>query len=89
MCYVILVSIVYLNQSLKFHFYYILGVNKKLLDKAMKEGYVAKWSKFSVSGAPETGKSSFLNLLYNENHPDCHISTPVIAAKKQGSYLPL
>ena len=54
-----------------------------LLDKAMKEGYVtAKWSKFSVSGAPGTGKSSFLNLLYNEDPPHCHSSTPVIAAKE-------
>ena len=35
----------------------MLGANKKLLDKAMKEGYVtAKWTKFSVSGAPGTGK---------------------------------
>ena len=68
---------------MKFYFYYILGANKKLLDKAMKEGYVtAKWSKFSVSGAPGTGKSSFLNLLYNEDPPDCHNSTPVIAAKE-------
>ena len=49
----------------------------------MKEGYVtAKWTKFSVSGAPGTGKSSFLNLLYNEDPPDCHNSTPVIAAKE-------
>ena len=49
----------------------------------MKEGYVtAKWSKFSVSGAPGTGKSSFLNLLYNEDPPDCHNSTPVIVAKE-------
>ena len=49
----------------------------------MKEGYVtAKWSKFSVSGAPGTGKSSFLNLLYNEDPPDCHNSTPVIGAKE-------
>ena len=68
---------------MKFYFYYILGANKKLLDKAMKEGYVtAKWSKFSVSGAPGTGKSSFLNLLYNEDPPHCHSSTPVIAAKE-------
>ena len=49
----------------------------------MKEGYVtAKWTKFSVSGSPGTGKSSFLNLLYNEDPPDCHNSTPVIAAKE-------
>ena len=60
----------------------MLVANKKLLDKAMKEGYVtAKWTKFSVSGAPGTGKSSFLNLLYNEDPPECHITTPVIAAK--------
>ena len=49
----------------------------------MKEGYVtAKWSKFSVSGAPGTFQSSFLNLLYNEDPPHCHSSTPVIAAKE-------
>ena len=49
----------------------------------MKEGYVTvKWTKFSVSGAPGTGKSSFLNLLYNEDPPDCHNSTQVITAKE-------
>ena len=49
----------------------------------MKEGYIiAKRTKFSVSGAPGTGKSSFLNLLYNEDPPNCHSSTPVIAAKE-------
>ena len=49
----------------------------------MKEGYVTvKWTKFSVSGAPGTGKSSFLNLLYNEDPPDCHTSNPVITAKE-------
>ena len=49
----------------------------------MKEGYVtAKWSKFSVSGAPGTGISSFLNMLYNEDPSHCHNSTPVIAAKE-------
>ena len=80
MCYVILVNIFYLNQNLKLYFYYILGANKKLWDKAMKEDYVTtKWTKFSISGAPGTGKSSFLNLLYNEDPPDCHNSTAVIA----------
>ena len=54
-----------------------------LFAKAMKEGYVtAKWTKFSISGAPGTGKSSFLNLLYNEDPPDCHNSTSVIATKE-------
>ena len=49
----------------------------------MKEGYVtAKWTKFSVSGAPGTGKSSFLKLLYNEDPPGCHISTPVIKTRE-------
>ena len=49
----------------------------------MKESYVtAKWTKFSVSGAPGTGKSSFLKLLYNEDPPDCHNSTPVVAVKE-------
>ena len=51
-----------------------------LLDKAMKEGYVtAKWSKFFVSGAPGTGKSSLLKLLYNEPPPEYHDSTSVVA----------
>ena len=45
----------------------------------MKEGYVtAKWTKFSVSGAPGTGKSSFLKLLYNEDPPIHHDSTPAV-----------
>ena len=58
----------------------MLGVNKMLLDKAMKEGYVTvKWSKFSVSAAPGTGKSSFLKLLYNEPPPEHHKSTSVVA----------
>ena len=60
----------------------MLGFNKKLLDKAMKEGYVTvKWTKFSISGAPGTGKSSFLNLLYDEDPPEYHSNTPIIAAK--------
>ena len=47
----------------------------------MKEGYItAKWTKFSVSGAPGTGKSSFLKLLYNEDPPPNHDSTSVVAA---------
>ena len=61
----------------------MLGDKKKLLDKAMEEGYVTtKWTKFSISGAPGTGKSSFLKLLFNEDPPDCHNSTPVILAKE-------
>ena len=49
----------------------------------MKKGYVTtKWAKFSVSGAPGTGKSCFLKLLYNEDPPDCHRSTPIIAPKE-------
>ena len=35
-----------------------------------------------VSGAPGTGKSSFIKLLYNENPPNCHNSTLVIAPKE-------
>ena len=46
----------------------------------MKEGYViAKWTKFSISGPPGTGKSSLLRMLFNEPPPDCHNSTPVVA----------
>ena len=46
----------------------------------MREGYVtAKWSKFSVSGAPATGKSSFVKLIYNEPPPEHHDSTSVVA----------
>ena len=61
----------------------MIGVNKISLDKAMNEGYItAKWTKFSVSGAPGAGKSSFLNLLYNEDPPNCHNSTPAISAKE-------
>ena len=46
----------------------------------MEEGYVTtKWTRFSVSGPPGTGKSSFLRLLFNERPPDSHDSTPVVA----------
>ena len=49
----------------------------------MKEGYVTvKWTKCSVSGAPGTGKSSFLNLLYNEDPLEYHSNTPVVVAKE-------
>ena len=49
----------------------------------MKEGYVtAKWTKFSISGAPGTGKSSFLKLLYNEDPPVHHDSTPIVATQE-------
>ena len=61
----------------------MLDVNKKLLDEAMKQGYVTtKWTKFSVSGAPGTGKSSFLKLLYNDPPPKLHDSTSVVATHK-------
>ena len=71
----------------------MLVVNKKLLDKALLEGFVTtNWTKFSVSGRPGTGKSSFLKLLYNEPSPEHHDSISVIAiheARKFKSYLPL
>ena len=55
----------------------------ELLDKAMKEGYVvARWTRFSVSGAPGTGKSSFLRLLYNEDPPVHHDSTSVVVPQE-------
>ena len=56
------------------------------MDKAMKNGFVTvEFSKFLISGAPGTGKSSFLNLLYN-NEPNCdddnlHDSTNVLAPR--------
>ena len=38
----------------------MLDINDMLLYKAMNEGYVSvKRAKFSLSGAPGTGKSSF------------------------------
>ena len=69
----------------------MLDANKKLLDKAIKEEYItAKWTEFSVSGAPETGKSSFLKLLYNEDPPAYHDSTSVVAAceRRKGNIIP-
>ena len=46
----------------------------------MEEGYVkTKWTRFSISGPPGTGKSSFLRLLFNEPPPNSHDSTPVVA----------
>ena len=51
-----------------------------VLKKALKEGHVnLKWMKQSVSGPPGSGKSSFMKLLLNEDPPDCHHSTPVVA----------
>ena len=59
----------------------MLDVNDMLLYKAMNEGYVSvKRTKFSLSGPPGTGKSSFLKLLYDEDPPVCHNSTSVICA---------
>ena len=49
----------------------------------MKEGYVdAKWTRFSVSGAPGTGKSSFLRFLYNGDPPVHHDSTSVVVPQE-------
>lgn len=49
-----------------------------MLKRALKEGHVkVKWTKQSISGPPESGKSSFMKLLLNEDLPDCHHSTPV------------
>ena len=51
----------------------------------MKKGFVtAEFSKFLISGAPGTGKSSFLKLLYNDEPSDddnVHNSTGVIAPR--------
>ena len=38
-----------------------------------------KWTKLSVCGPPGSGKSSFMKLLLNEDPPECHHSTPVVA----------
>ena len=46
----------------------------------MKEGHIkVKWTSLFVSGPPGSGKSSFIKLLLNEDPPDCHHSTPVVA----------
>ena len=51
----------------------------------MKKGFVTvEFSKFSISGAPGTGKSSFLRLLYNDepsNDDNVHNSTNVVAPR--------
>ena len=51
----------------------------------MKMGFVtAEFSKFSISGAPRTGKSSFLKLLYNDEPSDndnVHNSTNVVVPR--------
>ena len=63
----------------------MLDGNDVLLDKAMKMGFVtAEFSKFSISGAPRTGKSSFLKLLYNDEPSDndnVHNSTNVVVPR--------
>ena len=63
----------------------LLDANDALLDKAMKKGFVTvEFSKFSISGAPGTGKSSFLRLLYNDkpsDHDNVHNSTNVAAPR--------
>ena len=41
-----------------------------LLDRARNEGYVTvKWTKVTLSGPPETGKSSVMNLLFGLSFP--------------------
>ena len=66
-------------------FFCLLDDNDVLLDKAMKNGFVtAEFSKFSISGAPGTGKSSFLRLLYNDEPSDndnIHNSTNVVVPR--------
>ena len=51
----------------------------------MKKGFVtAEFSKFLISGAPGTGKSSFLKLLYNDEPSDndnVHNSTNLVAPR--------
>ena len=63
----------------------LLDGNDVLLDKAMKKGFVtAEFSKFLISGAPGTGKSSFVKLLYNDEPSDndnVHNSTNVVAPR--------
>ena len=66
-------------------FFCLLDDNDVLLDKAMKNGFVTgEISKFSISGAPGTGKSSFLRLLYNDEPSDndnVHNSTNVVVPR--------
>ena len=55
-------------------------VYRNKLLKALKEGCVTvKYSKFSLSGPPGSGKSSVLKLLNDEDPVLTHDSTPVVA----------
>ena len=55
-------------------------VYRKKLLKALKEGHVTvKYSKFSLSGPPGSGKSSVLKLLNDEEPVLTHDSTPVVS----------
>ena len=74
---------IYNGNKIMLFFFCLLDGNDVLLDKAMKKGFVTvEFSKFSISGAPGTGKSSFLRLLYNDEPSDSdkvHNSTNVVA----------
>lgn len=57
---------------------FLCSIESRLL-KAMKEGRVdVKYSKFSLSGPPGSGKSSLTNLLNNKKPLLTHNSTPVV-----------
>lgn len=57
---------------------FLCSIESRLL-KAMKEGCVhVKYSKFSLSGPPGSGKSSLTDLLNNEKPLLTHNSTPVL-----------
>ena len=76
---------IYNENKIMLVFFCLQDGNDVLLDKAMKNGFVTvEFSKFSISGAPGTGKSSFLKLLYNDKPSDndkVHNSTNVVVPR--------
>ena len=66
--------------------YYIDDFSKSLEKELMKGFIKTRWTKFTISGPPGSGKTSAIKLLLDEEAVEEHNSTPVAMAAKVRVY---
>ena len=66
---------------------YCIDDFSKSLEEGLKKGFIkARWTKFTISGPPGSGKTSAINLLLDDDIVKQHDSTPVAMAAKVRAY---
>ena len=66
---------------------YCIDDLSKSLEEAQQKGYITtRWTKFTISGPPGSGKTSAIKLLLDEKVVVQHDSTPVAMAAKVRTY---